>query len=185
MRFRDFGRRSRRLIVVAGSVIVVITLIASLGVIVWMPHSFQSAGKLDKSIFPDLTGRVVDDGGLLSESDKRELTANLKALEDKNTDQVVVVIVRSLRGYSIEEYARSLGNYWGIGTRDKNNGLLLVVAPNEHKVRIEVGRGLETVVTDNIAEEIIDKDILPHFRDGNYAAGISEGVNAILRILAS
>jgi len=135
-----------RLIAATGGLIVVTALIVSVFIpFAWIeprePHGFQSAGKPTIE-FPELTGRVVDDAHLLSEADERELTASLKALEDKNTDQVVVVTVTSLRGYSIEDYGLRLGNYWRVGTHDKHNGVLLVVAPNEHKVRIEVARGL-------------------------------------------
>jgi uncharacterized protein len=137
------------------------------------------------SLFPELTGRVVDEASILSENDTIELATKLKAIEDKNTDQVVVVTVLSLRGYSIDEYANRLGNHWAVGTREKNNGVLLVVAPNERKVRIEVGRGLEHILTDEIAKEIIDKNILPSFREGDYAGGIRDGVNAVLLVLGS
>ena len=134
--------------------------------------------------FPQLTGRVIDEAKLLSEDDERELVANLKALEDKNSDQVVVVTLPSLQGHNIEDYAQQLGNYWGIGTKAKNNGVLLIVAPNERKVRIEVGLGLETILTDKIAKSIMDIDIVPRIREGNYAAGIKDGVNAIFVVLS-
>jgi TPM domain/TIR domain len=160
------------------------------------PQALQSGGKLVASQpntseataspkFPGLTGRIVDEARLLSEADDRELTANLKTLEDKNTDQLVVVTVPSLQGYSIEEYSLRLGKYWGVGTREKNNRVLLVVAPREHKVRIEVGRGLEGILTNKIAKEIIDKNILPQLNVGNYPAGIRDGVNAMLLVLGS
>src|SRR5262249_5905162 len=87
---------------------------------------------------PPLTGRVVDDAQLLGAGDKEQLTADLKALEDKSSDQLVVVTLPSLQGYSIEDYGYQLGRHWrGIGTKQLNNGVLLIVAPNEHKVRIE------------------------------------------------
>ena len=93
--------------------------------------------------FPALTGRVVDDANLLDPADEQALTADLKALEDKSSDQVVVVTVPSLQGYAIEDYGYQLGRHWGIGTKQLSNGVLLIVAPNERKVRIEVGRGIE------------------------------------------
>jgi uncharacterized membrane protein YgcG len=195
MRFRDFGRRTPLWITVAGSLVVVTAVIT--GLVIWI--ALQSTGKPTTpqpnistglvnptaAAFPKLTGRVVDEARLLSEDDERELTTNLKALEDKNTDQVVVVTLPSLQGYSIEEYGRRLGNYWGVGTREKHNGVLLLVAPNEHKVRIEVGTGLEPVLTDSVAKKIIDENIVPRFREGNFPAGIRDGVNAILMVLAS
>ena len=189
--FKDFGRRTRRWIAVGGLVLVTATITS---LFFWIEtHSPRDDGKraisqptaTSSSLFPDLTGQVVDEARLLTENDERELAAELKVLEDRNTDQVVVVTVLSLRGYSIEEYGRNLGNHWGIGTREKNNGALLIVAPNEHKVRIEVGRGLEPFLTDEIAKKIIDKNIVPHFREGDYAGGIRDGVNAMLLVLAS
>jgi uncharacterized protein len=133
--------------------------------------------------FPALTGRVVDDANLLSASDRAALEADLKALEDKSSDQVVVVTVPSLQGYSIEDYGYQLGRHWGIGTKELNNGVLLIVAPNERKVRIEVGRGLEPIVTDAISSIIISTSILPRFRSGNFPAGIKDGVHDLVLAL--
>jgi len=127
--------------------------------------------------FPALTGRVVDDANLLSASDEAQLTADLKTLEDKSSDQVVVVTLPSLQGYTIEDYGYQLGRNWGIGTKQLSNGVLLIVAPNERKVRIEVGRGLEPIVTDAISSIIINTSILPQFRSGNFSAGIKDGVH--------
>jgi uncharacterized protein len=133
--------------------------------------------------FPELTGRVVDDAQLLGADDEAQLTADLKALEDKSSDQVVVVTVPSLQGYAIEDYGYQLGRHWGIGTKQLNNGVLLIVAPNEHKVRIEVGRGLEPILTDALSKIIIENAILPHFRTGDYAGGIKDGVRDITEVL--
>jgi uncharacterized protein len=133
--------------------------------------------------FPALTGRVVDDANLLSEADKQELTDELKALEDKSSDQVVVVTVPSLHGYDIEDYGYRLGRHWGIGTKQLNNGVLLIVAPNERKVRIEVGRGLEPILTDALSRIIIETSILPRFRSGDFAGGIKYGAQDIEKAL--
>src|SRR5690606_22456892 len=103
--------------------------------------------------------------------------------EQKSTDQLVVVTVPSLQGYEIEEYGYQLGRHWGIGQKDKDNGVLLIVAPNERKVRIEVGRGLEPIVTDLMSKIIIENAILPEFRRGNYGAGIRAGVRDITATL--
>ncbi len=133
--------------------------------------------------FPPLTGRVVDDAHLLSPSDQAALTAELKALEDKSSDQLVVVTLPNLQGYSIADYGYRLGRHWGIGTKKLNNGVLLIVAPKEHKVRIEVGYGLEPVLTDAMSSIIIDNAILPQFRKGNYPQGIRDGVGDIIKTL--
>jgi uncharacterized protein len=133
--------------------------------------------------YPQVTGRIVDDADLLSAADIAELDAGLKALEDKSSDQVVVVTLPSLQGYSIEDFGYQLGRHWGIGTKEKDNGVLLIVAPNERKVRIEVGRGLEPLLTDAMSNVIITGAILPRFRTGDYAGGIKEGVKGIELVL--
>jgi uncharacterized protein len=126
---------------------------------------------------------VVDDAQLLGADDEAQLNADLKALENKSSDQLVVVTVPSLQGYPIEDYGYQLGRHWGIGTKQLNNGALLIVAPNEHKVRIEVGRGLEPILTDALSKIIIENAILPHFRTGDYAGGIKDGVRDITKVL--
>jgi uncharacterized protein len=133
--------------------------------------------------FPTLSGRVVDDANLLSPADKQVLTADLKALEEKSSDQVVVVTLPSLQGYSIEDYGYQLGRHWGIGTKQLSNGVLLIVAPSERKVRIEVGRGLEPILTDALSKIVIENAILPRFRAGDFAGGVKEGVRDITKVL--
>ena len=133
--------------------------------------------------FPELTGRVVDDAQLLGADTEEQLIADLKALEDKSSDQLVVVTLPSLQGYSIEEFGYQLGRHWGIGTKQLNNGVLLIVAPNDHKVRIEVGRGLEPILTDALSKIIIENSILPRFRAGDFAGGIKDGVRDIVLVL--
>jgi uncharacterized protein len=129
--------------------------------------------------FPQLTGQIVDNANLLSAEDRAAIDAELKALEQKSSDQLVVVTVPSLDGYEIEDYGYQLGRQWGIGQEGKNNGVLLIVAPNERKVRIEVGRGLEPIVTDLMSKIIIENAILPEFRRGNFSGGIRAGVRDI------
>ena len=134
--------------------------------------------------FPALTGRVVDEAGLLSSADKQTLTQQLAALEAKSTDQLVVVTLKSLQGYEIADYGYRLGRAWGIGqgTR-KDNGVLLIVVPDARKVRIEVGRGLEPTLTDATSRLIIENRILPAFRRGDFAAGIMAGARDIQDVL--
>ncbi|MGH6833604.1 MAG: TPM domain-containing protein, partial [Methyloceanibacter sp.] len=107
----------------------------------------------------------------------------LKALEDKSSDQVAVVTLPSLQGYTIEDFGYQLGRHWGIGTERFDNGVILVVAPNERKVRIEVGRGLEGTLTDALSKIIIENGILPRFREGDFAGGIKDGVRDIILVL--
>lgn len=129
--------------------------------------------------FPPLTGRIVDQARLLSPEREAALTASLEKLEAETSDQLVVVTVDSLQGYEIEDYGYQLGRAWGIGQKDGDNGILLIVAPNERKVRIEVGYGLEGIMTDALSAMIIHEQILPAFRVGGFERGITEGVTAI------
>jgi uncharacterized protein len=133
--------------------------------------------------FPPLTGRVVDQAGVLSEPAQNRLTAELAAHEQRTGQQVVVAIVRSLEGQSIEDYGYQLGRAWGIGQKDKNTGAILLVAPAEHKVRIEVGYGLEGDLTDAVSATIINGTILPRFRQGDVEGGIVAGTKQVLRAL--
>jgi uncharacterized protein len=133
--------------------------------------------------FPPLTGRVVDDAGILNSHTRHELTLMLAEYERTTGDQVVVVTVGSLQRYPIEEFGYELGRYWGIGQKGKNNGALLIVAPNEHKVRIEVGYGLEGQLTDAKSRAIIDNYILPSFKRGDFNFGVLAGATEIVRAL--
>jgi len=129
--------------------------------------------------YPALTGRIVDNADLLSPTDEEALSATLKELEDKSSDQLVIVTLPSLQGYTIEDFGYRLGRHWGIGTKELDNGVLLIVAPNERKVRIEVGYGLEPILTDALSRVIIDNAILPRFRTGDFPGGIKDGVRDI------
>ncbi len=134
--------------------------------------------------FPPLTGRVVDEAGLLSPAEVQSLTEALKAHEEATGNQVVVVTLKSLQGTTIDDYGWQLGRAWGIGRQGKNDGALLIVAPNERKVRIEVGYGLEGILTDAASRLIIERIMLPAFRSGQYGPGILAGTGAILKMLA-
>ena len=133
--------------------------------------------------FPPLTGRIVDDANLLTPQDKAAIESELKALEDKSSDQIVVYTTNSLQGYPIEDYGYRLGRAWGIGQKGTNNGVVLIVAPNERKIRIEVGRGLEPQLTDLLSSLIIQNRILPRFKRGDFSAGIKAGVDDIRDVL--
>ena len=134
-------------------------------------------------VFPTLSGRVVDGAGLLDTATRAQLEQLLKGHEQSTGEQVVVVTLASLQGQSIEDYGYQLGRHWGIGQQGKDNGALLIVAPQERKLRIEVGYGLEGRLTDAQASVIINQVITPAFKSGDYAQGISEGVAAILQVL--
>lgn len=133
--------------------------------------------------FPALTGRIVDEAGLLTPEDRAAIETELAALEQKSTDQFAVVTLKSLQGYPIEDYGYQLGRAWGIGQKGKDNGVILIVAPNDRQVRIEVGRGLEPMMTDAMSKLIIENAILPQFRRGDFAAGIKAGVRDVKDVL--
>ncbi|MDR3507492.1 MAG: TPM domain-containing protein [Caulobacteraceae bacterium] len=133
--------------------------------------------------FPALTGRVVDNAHVLSPQTQADLTARLAALEAKNGDQLIVVTLPSLQGYPIEDYGYQLGRAWGIGQKGKDNGVLLIVAPTEHKVRIEVGYGLEPVLTDALTSVILQRAVLPKFRAGDVEGGVVGGTDALVEQL--
>jgi len=134
--------------------------------------------------FPELTGRVVDNAGVLSPGTAEALDSLLAQHEKDTSNQVVVVTIKDLQGYAIDDYGYQLGRHWGIGQKGRDNGALLIVAPTERKVRIEVGYGLEGTLTDATANNIIQTRILPRFRTGDYDAGVRAGVDAILAAIA-
>jgi uncharacterized protein len=132
---------------------------------------------------PALTGRVVDQAGILDRSTVDAITNQLAGYESSTGNQVVVVTLPDLKGYPIEDWGLALGRDWGIGQKGKNNGVLLIVAPNDRALRIEVGYGLEGDLPDATANTIIDSEIVPHFKRGDMQGGVRAGVNAILSAL--
>jgi uncharacterized protein len=135
-------------------------------------------------VFPALSGRVVDAANLLDAGTRERLTAKSAELETKTGRQLVVVTLPSLQGYEIEELGYRLGRSWGIGEKDKNTGALLIVAPNERRVRIEAGYGVEGLLTDAVSRLIIENAILPRFRAGDFAGGIERGADDIVQVLS-
>jgi uncharacterized protein len=131
--------------------------------------------------FPALTGRVVDDAHLLTAEQIQDLTSKSAALEASKGAQLVVATVPSLQGYPIEDYGYRLGRAWGIGQKGKDNGVILLVAPTEHKVRIEVGYGATPYLTDAMSGLIIREDITPRFKQGDMGGGIEAGADAIIK----
>jgi uncharacterized protein len=134
--------------------------------------------------FPALTGRVVDEAGILDPASKAALEQKLADFEAKTTGQLVVVTLKSLQGTSIEDYGYQLGRYWQIGQKDKNTGALLIIAPNERKVRIEVGYGFEGTLTDAVSKLIIENAIVPRLRVNDFAGGINRGVDDIIQAVS-
>jgi uncharacterized protein len=141
--------------------------------------------------FPPLTGRVVDAAAILPPPVEAQLTERLAQLESQSHRQLVVVTVASLQGLDIADYGYQLGRQWGIGQKgglkpgaEHDNGVLLIVAPNERKVRIEVGYGLEPVLTDALSSVILQTQVLPRFKAGDMSGGVVAGTDAIIRQLA-
>jgi uncharacterized protein len=135
--------------------------------------------------FPALTGRVVDQANVISPEVRAALDDKLKALDDKSGIQLVVATVSSLEGQEIEPYANQLFREWKLGEQKKNNGVLFLVAPKEHKVRIEVGYGLEGTLTDATSKIIIINAVTPRFKAGDFSGGIARGVDDIITTLTT
>ncbi|QUD90808.1 TPM domain-containing protein [Phenylobacterium montanum] len=133
--------------------------------------------------FPTLTGRVVDEAHVLSPDTQAKLTSELAALEAKNGDQLVVVTLPDLQGYPIEDFGYQLLRTWGIGQKGKDNGAIFIVVPSEHKVRIEVGYGLEPVLTDGLSSIILQRSVLPRFRSGDIEGGVVAGTESLVQQL--
>jgi len=148
------------------------TVLLALAFLIAVPAAAQN--------FPPLTGRVVDQANLLNPQQEAELTTKLEALERASTRQLVVVTIPSLEGYEIADYGYRLGRHWNIGKRTANNGVLLIVALSDRKIRIEVGYGLEGILTDALSNQIISNEMRPRFRDNDYPGGINAGADAII-----
>ncbi len=134
--------------------------------------------------FPKLSGRVVDEANLLSPATEAVLTQKLEALETATGRQLVVATLPSLQGLEIEEYGHQLGRSWKLGDEKTDDGVVLIVAPNERKVRIEVGYGLEPVLTDALSSVIIQATILPRFKAGDMEGGVVAGTDALIQQLS-
>jgi uncharacterized protein len=134
--------------------------------------------------FPPLTGRVVDDAHLLSPATQQKLDGELAQLEQQTGHQLVVATVPDLQGYEIEEYGYQLGRAWALGRKGVNDGAILLVAPKERKVRIEVGYGLEPVLTDALSTVILQRKVLPAFKAGQMEQGIVAGTEALVQQLS-
>jgi uncharacterized protein len=135
--------------------------------------------------FPALTGRVVDQANIIQPDTRAAIEQRSADLEEKSGIQLVVATVNSLEGQEIEPYANELFRKWALGEKKKNNGVLLLVAPNERRVRIEVGYGLEGTLTDALSKVIISNAMTPRFKAGNFSEGISRGVDDIITVLTT
>ncbi len=134
--------------------------------------------------FPEKENKLVyDQAGMLSSDEVAQLETKLRYYNDSTSTQIAVVIIPTLDGYEIADYANRLASKWGIGQKGQNNGLLMLAAVKEHKFRIEVGYGLEGTITDAISKRIIENSVKPNFKAGNYYAGINEATDNVVLAL--
>lgn len=133
-----------------------------------------------KADVPYLTGRVVDNAEILKPDTRRRITEQLQAHEHATTNQIAVLTVPTLHGDSVEEYAVRVFEQWKLGQKGRDNGVLVVVVPQDRRMRIEVGYGLEGTLPDAAAGRIIRDVMTPRFRAGDYDGGVAQGVTAIV-----
>jgi len=146
----------------------------------FLPHRSRHGG----AHLPGVDRRVVDNAHILTPATTAALNDKLAALEQGTSRQLVVVTLPSLQGYDISDYGYQLGRAWGIGQAKLNNGVLFIIAPTEHKTRIEVGYGLEPILTDALSEIILQNAVLPRFRAGDFNGGVTAGVDALIQQLS-
>jgi len=130
--------------------------------------------------FPKLTGRVTDAANIIPADVEARIDGKLAALETQSQRQLVVATIPDLQGYDIADYGYQLGRKWGIGDKQRNDGALLIVAPSERKLRIEVGYGMEGIITDGLSSLIINQTIVPRFKAGDMPGGIEAGADALI-----
>jgi uncharacterized protein len=138
---------------------------------------------LSEADIPYLTGRVTDNAQILSQTTRQSLSKVLKDHEDRTSNQIAILTIPTINGESIEEYAVDVFEAWKLGQRENDNGILIVVVPNDRRMRIEVGYGLEATLPDAMAGRIIQSIMTPRFKNGDYDGGISDGVKAIIEVL--
>ncbi|WP_179862203.1 TPM domain-containing protein [Longibacter salinarum] len=143
--------------------------------------SSVAAQSVPEESIPELTGRVVDSADMLAPTTEQVITRQLKQLEDSTGNQVAVLTVESLDGYAIEDYSLAVARAWQLGTSDFDNGVLITVAKQERRMRIEVGFGLEGQLPDATADRIIRHEMRPRFRDGDFDTGVRAGVTAVVQ----
>jgi uncharacterized protein len=157
-----------------------IGLLIALAVASLVPPLAMAQATATAPTFPALTGRVVDDAHVLSPQTQAQLTHTLADLEQRTSRQLVVVTLPSLQGYEIADYGNQLLRHWAIGQKGLDNGAVFIVVPSEHKVRIEVGYGLEPILTDALSSIILQEQVLPRFRTGDIEGGVVAGTTALV-----
>lgn len=144
-------------------------------------------GSVNAQEFPEPLSpkRMVNDfAGMLSPDENSLLEQKLRAVNDSNSIEFAIIAINTTGDYDIEDYALKIGRKWGIGKKDKNNGILILVALDDRKIDIEVGPGLEDRVTDGLAKRVIENDIKPAFKQKNYYEGLDKGTNSLIEMVA-
>ncbi|MDO7885526.1 TPM domain-containing protein [Hymenobacter cheonanensis] len=156
----------------------VITALLFVGVGLGQTAAAQTASDLPARPVPFTF--VTDQGNLLSATDAKKLEGGLRSYAEKTGTQVVVVTVPTLGSRSVADYGRALGTAWGVGQRDKNNGLVVLIGAKEHKVTIQPGSGLASTITPAVVSRVINQEMTPSFKQGNYFAGLRNGLNTLM-----
>lgn len=154
--------------------------------IIFLFLSFCSYAQLEKALptRPSPPRLVNDFANMLTEEQEQELERKLVAYDDSTSNQVAIVTVNTLKGYEDEEFAIALGRKWGVGGKEFNNGIVILVARDDHKIRIEVGYGLEGAIPDITAQRIIDYSITPEFKQEHYYRGLDHALDDIMKAAA-
>jgi uncharacterized protein len=158
--------------------LILVTVASLLGLVLGIAGEARA-----QPVFPKLEARVTDAAGVLTPAVKARLENELAALESATDQQLFVATVPDLQGYEIEDYGYQLGRAWGVGQKERSNGAILLVAPTERKVRIEVGYGLEGVLTDAMTSQVIRGQIIPRFKADDMAGGVEAGTAELIRLL--
>jgi uncharacterized protein len=152
-------------------------------IILLLPIMLMISTILPAADVPYLTGRITDNAQLLSQEVNRSLSDSLQAHEKRTGNQIAVLTISSLGGESIEDYSVRVFESWKLGQKGKDNGVLIVVVPDDRRMRIEVGYGLEGTLTDAMAGRIIQTVMTPKFKNGDFEGGIVEGAGAVMKLL--
>lgn len=135
-----------------------------------------------EGFLPKPLGLVSDFSSIFTQTEKKELEKILSEFSERTTNQIAIVTIDNIGPYSnISDYATDLGNYWGIGTVEKDNGLIIVMYMKNREIRISTGKGTEKVLSDKFLKEIIDTDMIPEFKEGNFYKGINSGLLKIMQ----
>ena len=164
--------------------IIFVSILIILSVFIWPSYSAPDDSITVLFRLPKPIGYVNDFAGILEENEKTELSNNITSFEKRTSVEIAVVTIETMSPYpTIEEYAFDLFNSWGIGKKDKNNGVLFLMALKERKIRLEVGLGLEEMLTNEICGSILDVDVIPLFKKELYYEGLRNGVQKVMQIL--